>query len=327
MAGLELQRTGGLSADSLFRRITGTGLLALGIALVGLIVAFVGYSNPLWAIQSPVDFLTSATWSTGTIDENGQVVDALYGAFGALFGTAATSLIAVLFAAPIGILAAIYLVEFAPPRISAPLTFVVELIAAIPSVVFGLWAAGDLSDRLRDTIEWWIALSFGRFIPFLSEDPESPAADSVFRAGFLLAIMILPMVVAVSREFIRSVPTSLREGYIGMGATKWEVIRDVILPTARIGLIGGVLLALGRAIGETVAVTMVIGNAEGVPTSLFQPGQTVASKIASNIAEASGEVAIGSMAALGLSLFLLTTIISLAVRVLIRRFALTGGRA
>lgn len=327
MAELELQRTGGLSADRLFRRITGTGLLALGIALAGLIVAFVGYSNPLWAIQSPIDFLTSATWSTGTIDENGQVVDALYGALGALFGTAATSLIAVLFAAPVGILAAIYLVEFAPPRISAPLTFVVELIAAIPSVVFGLWAAGDLSDRLRDTIEWWIALSFGRFIPFLSEDPESPAADSVFRAGFLLAIMILPMVVAVSREFIRSVPISLREGYIGMGATKWEVIRDVILPTARIGLIGGVLLALGRAIGETVAVTMVIGNAEGVPTSLFQPGQTVASKIASNIAEASGEVAIGSMAALGLSLFLLTTIISLAVRVLIRRFAFTGGRA
>jgi phosphate transport system permease protein len=149
----------------------------------------------------------------------------------------------------------------------------------------------------------------------------------VFRAGFLLAIMILPMVVAVSREFIRSVPISLREGYIGMGATKWEVIRDVILPTARIGLIGGVLLALGRAIGETVAVTMVIGNAEGVPSSLFQPGQTVASKIASNIAEASGEIAIGSMAALGLSLFLLTTMISLAVRVLIRRFAFTGGRA
>jgi phosphate transport system permease protein len=327
MAGLELRRTGGLSADSLFRRITAAGLLALGVALLGLIVAFVGYSNPLWAIQSPIDFLTSATWSTGTVDESGQVVDALYGALGALFGTAATSLIAVLFAAPIGILAAIYLVEFAPPRVSAPLTFIVELIAAIPSVVFGLWAAGDLSNRLRDTIEWWVASSFGRFIPFLSEDPQSPAADSVFRAGFLLAIMILPMVVAVSREFIRSVPISLREGYIGMGATQWEVIRNVILPTARIGLIGGVLLALGRAIGETIAVTMVIGNAEGVPSSLFQPGQTVASKIASNIAEASGEIAIGSMAALGLSLFLLTTIISLGVRVLIRRFAVAGGRA
>lgn len=327
MAGLELQRTGGLSADSLFRRVTGTGLLILGVALGCVLLTLIGYSNPLWSIQSPLDFLTSATWSAGTIDESGQTVGALYGGLGALFGTAATSLIAVLFAAPIGILAAIYLVEFAPPRVSAPLTFVVELIAAIPSVVFGLWAAGDLSNRLRDSIEWWVASSFGRFIPFLSEDPESPAADSVFRAGFLLAIMILPMVVAVSREFIRSVPISLREGYIGMGATKWEVIRDVILPTARVGLIGGVLLALGRAIGETIAVTMVIGNAEGVPSSLFQPGQTVASKIASNIAEASGELQVGSIAALGLSLFLLTTIISLLVRVLIRRFAVAGGRA
>ncbi|MFZ9217828.1 MAG: phosphate ABC transporter permease subunit PstC [Candidatus Limnocylindrus sp.] len=327
MASLELRRTSGLSADSLFRRVTGAGLLVLALALASLVVALFSYSNPIWTIQSPIDFLTSATWSTGTIDESGQVVDALYGALGALFGTAATSLIAVLFAAPIGILAAIYLVEFAPPRLAAPLTFIVELIAAIPSVVFGLWAAGDLSDRLRDTIEWWIASSFGRFLPFLSEDPESPAADSVFRAGFLLAIMILPMVVAVSREFIRSVPISLREGYIGMGATKWEVIRDVILPTARIGLIGGVLLALGRAIGETVAVTMVIGNAEGIPSSLFQPGQTVASKIASNISEASGEIAIGAMAALGLSLFLLTTVISLGVRVLVRRFSVNGGRA
>ncbi|MFM2193757.1 MAG: phosphate transporter, inner rane subunit PstC [Chloroflexota bacterium] len=327
MASLELRRTSGLSADSLFRRVTGAGLLVLALALASLVVALFSYSNPIWTIQSPIDFLTSATWSTGTIDESGQVVDALYGALGALFGTAATSLIAVLFAAPIGILAAIYLVEFAPPRLAAPLTFIVELIAAIPSVVFGLWAAGDLSDRLRDTIEWWIASSFGRFLPFLSEDPESPAADSVFRAGFLLAIMILPMVVAVSREFIRSVPISLREGYIGMGATKWEVIRDVILPTARIGLIGGVLLALGRAIGETVAVTMVIGNAEGIPSSLFQPGQTVASKIASNISEASGEIAIGAMAALGLSLFLLTTVISLGVRVLVRRFSVNEGRA
>jgi phosphate transport system permease protein len=327
MAGLELRRTGGLSADALFRRITGTGLLILIVALVGLVVAFVSYSNPLWAMQSPISFLTLSSWFPGIPNENGEIVNASYGALGAIFGTAATSLIAVLFAAPIGILAAIFLVEFAPPRLAAPLTFIVELIAAIPSVVFGLWAAGDLSDRLRDTIEWWIASSFGRFIPFLSEDPESPAADSVFRAGFLLAIMILPMVVAVSREFIRSVPISLREGYIGMGATKWEVIRDVILPTARIGLIGGVLLALGRAIGETVAVTMVIGNAEGVPSSLFQPGQTVASKIASNIGEASGEIAIGAMAALGLSLFLLTTVISLVVRVLVRRFAVSGGRS
>jgi phosphate transport system permease protein len=282
------------------------------LVLAALVVAYSGYSLPLWSVASPFNFFTSA----GTD-----------GALAAIFGTLATSLVAVFFAAPIGILAAIYLVEFAPARLAAPLTFIVELIAAIPSVVFGLWAAGDLSNRLRDSVEWWVASSLGQVIPFLSEDPSSPAADSIFRAGFLLAIMILPMVVAVSREFIRSVPISLREGYIGMGATRWEVIRDVVLPTARIGLIGGVLLALGRAIGETVAVAMVIGNAEGIPSTLFAPGQTIASKIAANVGEASGPVAVGAIAALGLSLFLITSILSLVVRVLIRRFAYVGGRS
>jgi len=309
---VSLRRRGGISLDLLFRRLTAGGLVVLMLVLAALVVAYSGYSLPLWSVASPFNFFTSA----GTD-----------GALAAIFGTLATSLVAVFFAAPIGILAAIYLVEFAPARLAAPLTFIVELIAAIPSVVFGLWAAGDLSNRLRDSVEWWVASSLGQVIPFLSEDPSSPAADSIFRAGFLLAIMILPMVVAVSREFIRSVPISLREGYIGMGATRWEVIRDVVLPTARIGLIGGVLLALGRAIGETVAVAMVIGNAEGIPSTLFAPGQTIASKIAANVGEASGPVAVGAIAALGLSLFLITSILSLVVRILIRRFAYVGGRS
>lgn len=312
MQQVSLRRRGGISLDLLFRRLTAGGLVVLMLVLAALVVAYSGYSLPLWSVASPFNFFTSA----GTD-----------GALAAIFGTLATSLVAVFFAAPIGILAAIYLVEFAPARLAAPLTFIVELIAAIPSVVFGLWAAGDLSNRLRDSVEWWVASSLGQVIPFLSEDPSSPAADSIFRAGFLLAIMILPMVVAVSREFIRSVPISLREGYIGMGATRWEVIRDVVLPTARIGLIGGVLLALGRAIGETVAVAMVIGNAEGIPSTLFAPGQTIASKIAANVGEASGPVAVGAIAALGLSLFLITSILSLVVRILIRRFAYVGGRS
>jgi len=182
MAGLELRRASGLSADSLFRRITGAGLIILALALTSLVIAFFSYSNPVWTIQSPIDFLTSATWSTGTIDENGQVVDALYGALGALFGTVATSLIAVLFAAPIGILAAIYLVEFAPPRLAAPLTFIVELIAAIPSVVFGLWAAGDLSDRLRHS-------------PSLSSSsPLSPRSSSDF------GLLVISQIDSVTRS-------------------------------------------------------------------------------------------------------------------------------
>ena len=318
-ATLDFRRQRSASSDPLFRRILAAGAATGGILLLVITGYLFAYSAPLWSIQSPISFLTTPAWVTGIEQADGSVLE-VYGAASALFGTAATSIIAVLFAAPIGILGAIYLVEFAPRALAVPLAFLVELIAAIPSVVFGLWAVGDLSNRLRDSIEWWIASSFGQIFPWLSEDPTSPASDSIFRAGFLLAIMILPMVVAVSREFLRSVPISLREGYIGMGATRWEAIRDVVIPTARIGLIGAVLLALGRALGETVAVTMVIGNAEGIPSSLLLPGQTIASKIANNIGETSGEISLASMTALALALFLLSFLISLAVRISLRRF-------
>lgn len=319
MTTLDVQQARSGTADSLFRRLLGAAAGAGGILLLVITGYLIANTLPLWAIQSPFSFISTTAWITGIEQADGTTLE-VYGAAAALFGTAATSFIAVLFAAPIGILGAIYLVEFAPKRIAIPLTFLVELIAAIPSVVFGLWALGDLSLRIRDSIEWWIASTLGRVIPWLAEDPGSPAADSVFRAGFVLAIMILPMIVAVSREFLRSVPISLREGYIGMGATKWEAIRDVVVPTARIGLIGAVLLALGRAIGETVAVTMVIGNAEGIPTSLFLPGSTVASKVASNIGEVISEVQLSALVALGLALFLLSFVISLIVRLSLRRF-------
>ena len=319
-ATLDFRRQRSASSDPLFRRILAAGAAVGGILLLVITGYLFVYSAPLWSIQSPISFLTTPAWVTGIEQADGSVLE-IYGAASALFGTAATSIIAVLFAAPIGILGAVYLVEFAPRALAVPLAFLVELIAAIPSVVFGLWAIGDLSNRLRDSIEWWVASSFGQIFPWLSEDPTSPASDSIFRAGFLLAIMILPMIVAVSREFLRSVPISLREGYIGMGATRWEAIRDVVIPTARIGLIGAVLLALGRALGETIAVTMVIGNAEGIPSSLLLPGQTIASKIANNIGETSGEIPLASMTALALALFLLSFLISLAVRISLRRFS------
>jgi len=317
---LNFSRQRNASADSLFRRLLAVAAGAAGLLLLVVTGYLIAYSAPLWAIQSPISFLTSPNWTTGILQADGSILET-YGAASPIFGTAVTSLIAVLFAAPIGIFGAVYLVEFAPRRLAVPLAFLVELIAAIPSVVFGLWAVGALSTSLRDSIEWWIAASIGQIVPWLSEDPTSPASDSVFRAGFLLAIMILPMIVAVSREFLRSVPISLREGYIGMGATRWEAIRDVVLPTARVGLIGAVLLALGRALGETIAVTMVIGNAEGIPSSLFLPGQTLASKIASNIGEASGPIQLASLVSLALALFLLSLTISLVVRLSLRRFA------
>jgi phosphate transport system permease protein len=287
--------------------------------VVALILVIMQKSQILWPVEAPLTFLTSSGWF-GATDPSG-VITAAFGAWPMIWGTLVTSLIGIAVAAPIGIFAAIYLVELAPKRIAALLTFLVEIVAAIPSVVVGLWALGELSPRLRDSIEWWIASSLGQFIPWLSEDPQQPSDTSVFRAGIVLAIMITPMVAAVSREVIRSVPQSLREGLVGMGATKWETIRLVILPTAKVGLFGAVLLAFGRAIGETIAVRLVIGmNITAVPTTLFQSGSSIAAQIAGAYGEAS-PIEKGALAGLGLSLFLLTMSLSLTVRLLMWRSA------
>ena len=317
---------GGIRVDALFRVLFGSAVVVAGILLAGVALSRVVSSLPVWNIQTPLSFVFGDRWAGEVTQPDGSVVGN-YGALPVIWGTVVSALIAIMIAAPVGILAAVYLVEFAPRRLAAPLTFFVELMAAIPSVVIGLWAAGDLSARLRDSVEWWASSTLGRIFPWLAEDPEAPAAQSVFRAGMVLAIMIIPMVVAISREVIRSVPQSLREGFIGMGATRWETIRHVVLPAARIGLTGAVLLALGRAVGETIAVTMVIGNAEGIPSSLFLPGQTIASKIASNYGEASTPTETGALAALGICLFAVTFMLSLAIRLLVRRAARGAGQA
>jgi phosphate transport system permease protein len=289
-----------LSPDRAFRAIAVAAAIFTAAILAIIFVVLVAGSIPALTAASLPDFIGANA--------------------GPIFGTIATALIAIAVAGPIGILAAVYLVEFAPKRLAIVLTFVVELIAAIPSVVFGLWALNDLSIRLRDSVEWWVASSLGKVIPFLSEDSGNPAADSVFRAGFLVGIMIIPLVVSLSREIIRAVPISLREGYIGMGATRWETIRHVVLPTARIGIIGALMLALGRALGETIAVTMVIGGSTSVPSSLFQPGSTIATRIATTLPEAGAEEK-SVLIALGVILFFVSLGLSLVMRLAARQTA------
>ena len=289
-----------LSPDRAFRAIALTAAIATAATLAIIFVVLVVGSIPAVTASSIPELIAANA--------------------GPIFGTIATALIAIAVAGPIGILGAVYLVEFAPKRLAIVLTFIVELIAAIPSVVFGLWALNDLSIRLRDSVEWWIAGSIGKILPFLSEDSDNPAADSVFRAGFLVGIMIIPLVVSLSREIIRAVPISLREGYIGMGATRWETIRHIVLPTARIGIIGALMLALGRALGETIAVTMVIGGSNDVPASLFQPGSTIATRIATTLPEA-GEEEKSVLIALGVILFFVSLGLSLAMRLAARQTA------
>jgi len=289
-----------LSPDRAFRAIAVAAAVFTAAILAIIFIVLVAGSIPALTATSLPDFIGANA--------------------GPIFGTVATALIAIAVAGPIGVLAAVYLVEFAPKRLAIVLTFIVELIAAIPSVVFGLWALNDLSIRLRDSVEWWVASSLGKVIPFLSEDSGNPAADSVFRAGFLVGIMIIPLVVSLSREIIRAVPISLREGYIGMGATRWETIRHVVLPTARIGIIGALMLALGRALGETIAVTMVIGGSTSVPASLFQPGSTIATRIATTLPEADVEQK-SVLIALGVILFFVSLGLSLVMRLAARQTA------
>ena len=229
---------------------------------------------------------------------------------------------ALLLAVPIGVFTAFFLAELAPRRLAIPLTFLVELLAAIPSVVVGLWGVFVLSPFLRDTVESWTADHLG-FIPALA----GPAFGiGLFSAAVILAIMILPTIVSIAREVIVAVPQSQREAMLALGATRTETIGRAVLPMARAGIVGAIILGLGRALGETMAVTMVIGNKDAIPTRIFDQAQTIASKIATTFNEAQVGIQVDSLIALGLVLLGITIGLNVAARLLVRRTTGSAGR-
>jgi phosphate transport system permease protein len=300
-------RGAGRFADRLFR---GSSRLAASVLVALLIlIAVLLYLNSRLTWQTfGLAFITGDTWDP---------VAGIYGAFPFIVGTVLAAGIAVIIAAPIGIFTAIYLSELAPGRLARPLTFMIELLAAIPSVVIGLWGVFILAPFLRGTVEAWIVLVFG-WIPFLG----GPAYGiGLFSAGIILTIMILPTIVTISREVIGAVPTSQREAMVALGATRWEVIRRAVVPFARSGIIGAVILGLGRALGETMAVTMVIGNKDAIPSTLFDQTQTIASKIATSFSEAQVGIQTSSLIALGLVLLVMTVIMNVIARLLVWRVA------
>jgi phosphate transport system permease protein len=299
----------GKLADRLFRGGSGLAALLIIVLLVGIGVMLTLTSVPAFREFGVVGFITGTSWNP---------VKAVYGALPYIVGTLLSSGIALLISTPIAILTAIYLAELAPRRVAIPLTFMVELIAAIPSVVIGLWGVFVLSPLLRGTVETWISSTIGQRIS-LFEGP--PLGIGLFAAGVILAIMILPTIVSVSREVITSVPMSQREAMFALGATRWEVVTKAVVPAARSGIVGAIILGLGRALGETMAVTMVIGNAPDLPTSLFDQSQTIASKIATTFNEATGELQISSLIALGLILLVITIILNIIARALVWRTA------
>jgi phosphate transport system permease protein len=298
-------RTAPRRADVAFRggtRIFGAAVVAaLGIVAVVLVVE----SGPAWT-RFGADLVTQSTWDP---------VRDVYGALPFIVGTLYSAAMALLIATPIGVLTAIYLSEFAPRRVAIPLTFTIELLAAIPSVVIGLWGVFVLSPFLRDTVDAWLIATLG-WLPFF----RGPSFGvGIGAAGVILAIMILPTIVSISREVLSSVPNSQREAMFGLGATRWEVATKAVLPYARSGVVGATILGLGRALGETMAVTMVIGNGQDIPVSIFNQAQTIASKIAVTFNEASGGLQTQSLVAIGLILLVMTLLLNVAARLLVAR--------
>jgi phosphate transport system permease protein len=242
-----------------------------------------------------------------------------YGALTFLYGTVVTTVLALVIAVPLGLGAAIFLSELAPPKISAGLSFVVDLLAAVPSVIYGLLAIFTLLPLLSTTVEPFLKETLG-FLPLF----KGPAYGVGFlAAGLVLSIMIVPYIVSVSREVLLSVPSDQREAALGLGATRWETTWKVVVPYARTGIMGSVFLSMARALGETMAVTMVIGNTPKISASLLAPGYTIAAVIANEFTEATGNLYVSSLIELGLVLFFLTFILNGIARLMM---AATAGR-
>ncbi|MEO5799739.1 MAG: phosphate ABC transporter permease subunit PstC [Gemmatimonadales bacterium] len=253
-------------------------------------------------------FLTSSTWDP---------VAGQFGAFPLIFGTLLTSFIALLLAVPLSLGVAIYLTEFAPQVIRKPVATVIELLAAIPSVVYGLWGVFVLIPVLKSTVFPALRGAFG-FLPIFKGAIYGP---SVLSASIILTIMIMPFIMSVSRSVLLAVPNSQREAALALGATRWEAVRTAIVPYARSGIIGAIILGLGRALGETMAVTMLIGNRHDISASLFAPGYSMAAVIANEFSEAATELHISSLTYVALLLFLVTVLVNAAARLLIWRVA------
>ena len=258
-------------------------------------------------------FLFSQTWDP---------VAEKFGALPFIYGTVLTSVLALIISVPLGVGAAIFLSELAPPRISNILTFLVELLAAVPSVIFGLLAIFTLVPLLRQYVEPFLKRTLG-FLPLF----QGPAYGvGYLAAGLILAIMAFPFIISISREALLAVPREQREAALAVGATKWESTWKVVVPYARLGIIGSVFLALARALGETMAVTMVIGNDTAMHVSLLAPGYTIAAIIANEFTEATGDVYPASLVELGLVLFILTMILNASARLLILATTAKGSK-
>jgi phosphate transport system permease protein len=286
----------------------------LAAAMIVVLIILVGWELYLGSKQAVIKFGAPFLWSTEWDPVNDR-----YGALPFIFGTLVSSLLAVLIAVPLGVATALFLTELAPLKVRQPIVMAIEMLAAVPSVIFGLWGIFELIPWLRDHLFVWLKASLG-FLPLF----QGPIYGvSMLAAGIIIAIMILPIVTSISREILRSVPDLQREAAYALGATRWEVLKIAVLSYARRGLFGAAILGLGRALGETMAVTMVIGNRPQIAASLFAPGYTLASVIANEFAEATTDLYLSSLFELGLVLLAVTILVNIAAQILLR--SMTGS--
>ena len=289
--------------DRVYRTLILASVWLVLVLAAGLVAALTGES---WAAMRTfgLRFLMTSHW------------DPVAGEFGALpfiYGTLVSSLLALLIAVPLSLGAAIFLAELAPAWVRPPVAFLIEMLAAVPSVVYGLWGIFVLVPWLRD----WVQPALGRTLGFLPLFQGPPYGIGMLAAGLILSIMIVPYITSVSREVLLAVPGSQREAALGLGATRWETTRIAVLRYGRSGLIGAILLGLGRALGETMAVTMVIGNRPEVSISLFAPGYTMASVLANEFTEATSDLYVSALVEIGLLLLVVTVLVNGLARLLV----------
>jgi phosphate transport system permease protein len=289
-------------------------VVALGVILLlgGITLNLVRLSWPTFA-ASGFSFFTLSEWNPATEE---------FGALAFVYGTAISSILALLLAVPVSVGVALFLTELSPPFFASVVGFLVEMLAAIPSVVYGLWGVFVLAPWLRGTLQPWLAAKLG-FLPLFQ---GTPYGIGMLAAGIILGIMITPTIAAVSREVFRAIPNHQREAALALGATRWEMIRVAVLASSRPGLLGAIILGLGRALGETMAVTMVIGNRPAISASLFAPAQTMASVIANEYSEATSDMHLAALAAVGLALFAVSFAINALARGIVWKFAARGGK-
>ena len=287
-----------------YRTLTAFVSCAAPAALIVIVLTLLQQAAPAISHYGPA-FLVRSAWNPVTLD---------FGALPYIYGTVLTSAFAIAIALPVGLAVSLFLAEPGAQGIRGAIGTGIELLAAIPSVVYGIWALYVLAPFSLHNLEAPVTQHLG-FIGFLSGPPRQ---TSFFTASLVLAIMVLPTLSAVSRDVIRAVPRGLRESSLALGATWWETTWRVVLPTARAGIFGATILALGRALGETIAVTMVIGNRDDIPRSIFSPGYTLASKIANEFSEATGSLYPSALIELGLVLILVTLTVNLIALLLVR---------